>query len=84
MPPMRKPEAGQTGSRFLYDSFDAAQARIEANERVADERWAALDYRLAQIDTALERLEKRIWLGVYGVAAFLAAQMAEALLAATK
>ena len=68
------------GSRFLYDSFDAAQARIEANERVADERWAALDYRLAQIDSALERLEKRIWLGVYGVAAFLLAQGAEALL----
>lgn len=84
MPPMRKSDDAATGSRFLYDSFDAAHARIEANERVADERWASLDYRLAQIDTALERLEKRIWLGVYGVAAFLAAQMAEALLAATK
>lgn len=84
MPPMRKSDDAATGSRFLYDSFDAAAARIEANERVADERWASLDYRLGQIDTALERLEKRIWLGVYGVAAFLAAQMAEALLAATK
>ena len=27
------------GSRFLYDGFDAAQARIDANERVAEERW---------------------------------------------
>ncbi|GAB1479660.1 hypothetical protein MASR2M74_22250 [Paracoccaceae bacterium] len=71
-----------TGSRFLYDSFDAAAARIEANERVAEERWSALDWRLAQIDAVLERLEKRIWLGVYGVAAFLLAQMAEALLSA--
>lgn len=70
------------GSRFLYDSFDAAHARIEANERVADERWAALDYRLQQIDLVLERLEKRIWVGVYGVAAFLLSQMAEAILAA--
>lgn len=70
------------GSRFLFDSFDAAAARIEANERVAEERWAALDYRLAQIDAALERLERRIWLGVYGVAAFLLAQMAEALVSA--
>jgi hypothetical protein len=68
------------GSRFLYDSFDAASARIEANERVADERWAALEFRLAQIDSALERLEKRIWVGVYGVAAFLLAQGAEALI----
>ena len=30
------------GSRFLYDSFHAAAARIEANERVAEERWSAL------------------------------------------
>jgi hypothetical protein len=70
------------GSRFLFDSFDAAAARIEANERVAEERWAALDYRLGQIDAVLERLEKRIWLGVYGVAAFLLAQGAEAILQA--
>jgi hypothetical protein len=70
------------GSRFLFDSFDAAAARIEANERVAEERWSALEYRLAQIDAALERLERRIWLGVYGVAAFLLAQMAEALVSA--
>jgi hypothetical protein len=85
MPPMRKPaEPPAPGSRFLYDSFDAAAARIDANERVAEERWASLDYRLGQIDAALERLEKRIWLGVYGVAAFLLTQMAEALLAATK
>lgn len=75
----KSPEAG---SRFLYDSFDAAAARIEANERVAEERWAALDYRLGQIDAVLERLEKRIWVGVYGVAAFLLAQMAETLLRA--
>ena len=79
----RKP--GESGSRFVYDSFDVAAARIEANERVAEERWAALDWRLGQIDAVLERLEKRIWLGVYGVAAFLLAQMAEALIqAATK
>ncbi|MFT4149988.1 MAG: hypothetical protein QM656_07290 [Paracoccaceae bacterium] len=68
------------GSRFLYDSFDAATARIEANERVLAERWAALDWRLTQIDAALERLERRIWLGVYGVAAFLLTQGAEALI----
>ncbi len=77
-------EQSATGSRFLYDSFDAAQARIDANERVSNERWAALDYRLGLIDSSLERMEKRIWLAVYGVAGFLATQMAEALLAATK
>lgn len=71
-----------SGSRFLLDSFDAAHARIEANERVMEERWAALEFRLGQIEMALERLEKRIWIGVYGVAAFLLAQGAETLIAA--
>lgn len=74
-----------SGSRFLYDSFDAASARIDAHERVMEERWSALEFRLAQIDGALERLEKRIWLGVYGVAAFLLAQGAQAVIhAATR
>ena len=74
----RSPE----GSRFLYESFDATSARLEANERVAEERWSALDFRLRQIDDVLERLEKRIWIGVYGVAAFLLSQMAQAIIAA--
>jgi predicted lysophospholipase L1 biosynthesis ABC-type transport system permease subunit len=79
---MNRPGGAGGGSRFLYDSFDAAHARIEANERVAEQRWSALEYRLGQIETTLERLEKRIWLGVYGVAAFLLAQGAEAVLKA--
>ncbi|MGO4907151.1 hypothetical protein ACEN2J_02330 [Pseudorhodobacter sp. W20_MBD10_FR17] len=76
----RGKEAG--GSRYLYDSFDATQARIDANERVAEERWSGLEYRLGQIEGTLDRLERRIWLGVYGVAAFLLAQGAEAVLKA--
>jgi hypothetical protein len=68
------------GSRFLYDSFDAASARIEANERVSEERWTGLEYRLGQIETTLERLEKRIWMGVVGVAAFLLASGVETIL----
>ncbi|WP_127105576.1 GTA head formation protein, RCAP_rcc01685 family [Pararhodobacter zhoushanensis] len=72
------------GSRFLYDSFDLAQARIDAQERVEDERRAGLEYRLGRIEDELLRLEKRLWLAVYGVAsgvlvhgavAFLATQM---------
>lgn len=68
------------GSRFLYDSFDAASARIEANERVHEERWTGLEYRLGQIETTLERLEKRIWMGVVGVAVFLLTSGVEAIL----
>lgn len=70
------------GSRYLYDSFDATAARVEANERVAEERWSALEYRLKLIEATLDRMEKRLWLGVYWVAAFLLAQGAEVLLRA--
>ena len=77
---LRGTEAG--GSRYLYDSFDVTAARMEANERVAEQRWTGLEYRLGQIEGSLERLEKRIWLGVYGVVAFLLAQGAEAVLSA--
>lgn len=73
----------EPGSRFVLDSFDAAHARIDANQRVMDERWLALEFRLSQIDAALERLEKRIWLGVFGLTAFLLAQGAEAVIRAT-
>lgn len=72
------------GSRYLYDSFDAAQARIDAHERLAAERQEALVWRLGRIEEALDRLEKRIWIGVYGVAAFLLAQAAEAVMLALK
>ena len=72
---------GVGGSRYLYDSFDAAQARIDANERVLHERWMALERRLERIDIALDRLEKRLWLAVYGVAAAVLSQFAPAILA---
>ena len=59
------------GSRFLYEPFDAAAARIEANERVLDERWTALERRLLVIEAMLERLERRLWLAVFGVVGML-------------
>jgi hypothetical protein len=62
------------GSRFLYEPFDAAAARIEANERVTEERWSGLERRLLTIETMLERLEKRLWLAVYGVVGFILTQ----------
>lgn len=68
------------GSRYLYDSFDAATARIEANERVAEERWTGLEYRLRQMEATLERVERRIWLAVYGVAGMALASGARMLL----
>jgi len=62
------------GSRYLYAPFDVASARIEANERVQDERWQALSFRLEGIEAALERLERRLWLAVFGVVSVILAQ----------
>lgn len=68
------------GSKFLYEPFDSAHARIEALERVLDERWAALERSLDRIDQAVERLERRLWFAVFGVAAALVSQFAAVLL----
>ena len=71
------------GSRFLYEPFDAAAARIEVNERILEERWGHLERRLNQIEAALERLEKRIWVAVYGAASLILADIAYGLLSMT-
>ncbi len=64
------------GSRFLYEPFDSAHARVEALERVLDERWAALEKTLQQVEAGLDRMERRMWIAVFSVAAALAGQFA--------
>lgn len=70
------------GSRFLYEPFDVANARIEVNERIAEERWQQLERRLNHIEITLDRLEKRIWLAVYGAASLILADIAYGLIKA--
>jgi len=56
------------GSRYLYEPFEYASAdMVQANERVNDERWRGLEYRLSQIEVMLERLERRVWFTIFGV-----------------
>lgn len=58
------------GSRYLYEPFEYASAdMVQANERVNDERWRGLEYRLGQIEVMLERLERRVWFTIFGVTA---------------
>jgi hypothetical protein len=71
------------GSRFLYEPFDAASARIDVNERIQEERWAQLERRLTHIEVSLDRLERRIWLAVYGAASLILADIAYGLLSMT-
>lgn len=70
-----------SGSRFLYEPFDCNHAhKIELNERVAQERWAALEFRLGHIDAGLMRLEKRLWLTILGVAGVVLSETAKSVL----
>ncbi len=65
----QKTERKSAGSRYLYEPFDLGPAyQIEVNQKVLEERWKALDYRLGQIEAMIERLEKRVWLTIFGVA----------------
>ena len=70
-----------SGSRYLYEPFEYAPAhQVEANERVLEERWKALDYRLGKIETMIERLEKRLWLTIFGVTAAVLGEVVTSLL----
>lgn len=71
------------GSRFLYAPFEVTEARMEANERVLEERLMSLAHRLKGIELALERLERRLWLAVFGVLSVVLAQVVRDLLMTT-
>nr|WP_274705533.1 hypothetical protein [Salipiger pentaromativorans] len=58
-----------------YEPFACAPAlKLEAHERVSRLQVEALNGRLDRIEGLIERLEKRLWLAVYGVAGVILAQ----------
>lgn len=76
-------EAGG-GRRYGFEAFDCAPAlRLEAHERVAGLQFEALNRRLEKIEAMMERLEKRLWLTVYGVVAVILSQAVQSILVAT-
>ena len=78
-----EPRSRGGGSRFLYEPFDTAHARIEVLERITAERWVQLERRLNQIEVMLDRLEKRFWLAVYGAASLILSDIAYGLIRET-
>lgn len=56
--------------------------RIEAQERLVALQFAQIDARLQRIEEAMERLERRLWVTVYGVAAVVLAQGMQSLIVA--
>ncbi|MCC5973557.1 MAG: hypothetical protein JJT81_05850 [Rubellimicrobium sp.] len=55
--------------------------RIESHEKLAALQFAQMNAHMVRIEAAMERLEKRLWLAVYGVASVVLAQAVFALLA---
>ena len=56
--------------RYGYDPADINPAlRIEANERIQALQFKTLEERLHRSEQSVLRLERRLWLAVYGVAA---------------
>ena len=67
--------------RYGFEQFDCAPAlRLEAQERVAKLQFDGLNRRLDKIEVLIERLEKRLWLTVYGVVGVILAQAFQGLL----
>ncbi len=59
----------------LYERFDCAPGlRLEAHERVSEIHHQNMLRRMERLETMMERMEKRLWLTVYGVVAVILAQ----------
>ncbi len=73
-----------TEVRSRHEAFACAPGlRLEAHERVSKLQFDALTDRFQRMEALLERLERRLWLTVYGVAGAILADVFQGLLNAT-
>jgi hypothetical protein len=70
-------------ARYGFEAFDCAPAlRLEAHERVSSLHIDGLNRRAEKLEALVEKLEKRLWLAVYGVVAVVLAQAFQSVLGA--
>lgn len=70
-------------SDLSFEKFQCAPGlRLQAHERVADIQHNNLLRRLDRVEEMMERLEKRLWLMVYGIVAMILGQALQSVLAA--
>ncbi len=68
--------------RYGFESFDCAPAlRLEASEKLMELQFDVQRERIVRLEEMVERLEKRLWLAVYGVVGAILAQAFQPLLA---
>lgn len=71
------------GTRYGFEAFDCAPAlRLEAHERVSTLHVEGLNRRAEKLEALVEKLEKRLWLAVYGVVAVVLAEAFQSILSA--
>lgn len=69
-------------SEFPVERFECAPGmRLQAHERVSAIHFDNLAKRLDRIEAMMERLERRLWLTVYGVVAVILGQAIQSVLA---
>lgn len=70
--------------RPRYEQFECAPGlRLAAHEKVSQIHHENLVRRLDRLDEMMERLERKLWLTVYGVIAVILSQAVQSFLAAT-
>ena len=69
------------GRRWTEGFACAPGMRIEAQEKLATLQFGQLNAQLGKIEAMMERLEKRLWLTVYGVVGVILAQALQSILA---
>ncbi|SDI07749.1 GTA head formation protein, RCAP_rcc01685 family [Lutimaribacter saemankumensis] len=68
--------------RYGFEAFDCAPAlRLEAHERVSTLQIEGLQQRALRLEATIEKLERRLWLAVYGIVGIILAQAVQSLLA---
>ncbi|MFC6687793.1 GTA head formation protein, RCAP_rcc01685 family [Jhaorihella thermophila] len=71
----------EDGRRF--EAFECAPGlRLAAHERVSAIHQEHLNARLDRLEEMMERLERRLWLAVYGVAGVILAQAFQSFMSA--
>ena len=73
-----------TGQRYGFEVFECAPAlRLQAHEKVAALQFAHLNGRLDKIEEMMARLEKRLWLALFGMIAAILTQTLQQVLSVT-
>ena len=66
----------------IYERFAfAPELRLEAHERVTQVHFDTVTARLKRLEDLLEKLERRLWLAVYGVVAVVLAEVVQSYVA---